>query len=243
MSMNPVSFFSNFNWFAKEIFKVVRSPIEVLGGLLDAARGWKFSRSWRSLLLNLPAAVFVAGVYIFYGFSRFRTADGELQRFLVESEEICSTSTLEKACDQMIEPDFCREIGLAPPEADPKSAIVTTELTQKKVELLCKRILSIEAGNQTAHYRLGLIYFISGNPEAATDEMRLLAEGKNYDFPKANAWLAKSSISSGAYLDEKSLPQWTANIACRSTHDGSSRQGKLRTPLCSPRKLRSSSQN
>jgi len=213
MSLNSVSFFSNFNWFVKEIFKVVRSPIEVLGGLLDAARGWKFSRSWRSLLLNLPAAVFIAGVYIVYGFSRFHTADGEMQRFLVESEKICSTSTLEKACDQLIEPDFCREIGLAPPEADPKSAIVTTELTKKQVELLCKRILSIEADNQTAHYRLGLIYFINGNPQAATDEMRLLAEGKNYDFPKANAWLAKSSISSGAYLDEKLLPQWTANIA------------------------------
>jgi len=213
MRLNSVSFFSNFNWFVKEIFKVVRSPIEVLGGLLDAARGWKFSRSWRSLWLNLPAAVFVAGVYIVYGFSRFHTVDGEMQRFLVESEKICSTSTLEKACDQLIEPDFCREIGLAPPEADPKSAIVTTELTKKQVELLCKRILSIEADNQTAHYRLGLIYFINGNPQAATDEMRLLAEGKNYDFPKANAWLAKSSISSGEYLDEKLLPQWTANIA------------------------------
>lgn len=213
MSLNSVSFFSNFNWFVKEIFKVVHSPIEVLGGLLDAVRGWKFSRSWRSLLLNLPAAVFIAGVYIVYGFSRFHTADGELQRFLVESEKICSTSTLEKACDQLIEPDFCREIGLAPPEADPKSAIVTTELTKKQVELLCKRILSIESDNQTAHYRLGLIYFINGNPQAATDEMRLLAEGKNYDFPKANAWLAKSSISSGAYLDEKLLPQWIANIA------------------------------
>ena len=88
MSLNSVSFFSNFNWFVKEIFKVVRSPIELLGGLLDAARGWKFSRSWRSLLLNLPAAVFVAGVYIVYGFSRFHTADGEMQRFLVESEKI-----------------------------------------------------------------------------------------------------------------------------------------------------------
>ncbi|MCY2980478.1 MAG: hypothetical protein NTU79_17585 [Planctomycetota bacterium] len=213
MSWNSVSFFSNFNWFLKEIFKVVRSPIGVLGGLLDAARGWKFSRSWRSLLLNLPAVVFVAGVYIVYVFSRFHTADGEVQRFLVESEKICSTSTLEKACDQLIEPDFCREIGLAPPEADPKSAIVTTELTKKQVELLCKRILSIEADNQTAHYRLGLIYFINGNPQAATDEMRLLAEGKNYDFPQANAWLAKSSISSGTYLEEKSLPQWTANLA------------------------------
>ncbi len=213
MSWNSVSFFSNVKWFVKETSKVVRSPVEVLGGLLDAARGWKFSRSWRSLLLNLPSAIFVAGVYIVYGFSRFHTVDGEMQRFLVESENICSTSTLEKACDQLIEPDFCREIGLAPAEADPKSAIVITVLTKKQVELLCKRILSIEAGNQTAHYRLGLIYSINGNPQAATDEMRLLAEGKNYDFPKANAWLAKSSISSGAYLDEKSLPQWTANIA------------------------------
>ena len=213
MSLRSVSFFSNFIWFVKEVFKAVRSPIGMLGGLLDAARGWKFSRSWRSLLLNLPAAVFVTGVYIVYGFSRFHTADGEMQRFLVESEKICSTSTLEKACDQLIEPDFCREIGIAPPEADPKSAIVSTELTKKQVELLCKRILSIEADNQTAHYRLGLIYFINGNPQAATDEMRLLAEGKNYDFPQANAWLAKRSISSGAYLDEKSLPQWTANLA------------------------------
>ncbi len=212
MSSNSMPFFSNFIWFVKEIFKVVRNPIGVLGGLLDAVRGWKFSRSWRSLLVNLPSAVFVASVYIVYGFSQFHTADGEVQRYLVESEKVCSTSTLEKACDQLIEPDFCKELGLAPPQADPKSAIVTSELTKKQVELLCKRILSINADNQTAHYRLGLIYFINGNPQAATDEMRLLAEGKKYDFPQANAWLAKSSISSGAYLDEKSLAQLIADL-------------------------------
>ncbi|MEQ1824382.1 MAG: hypothetical protein ABL921_00470 [Pirellula sp.] len=202
MGTEPPTFFSNILWLSKEFFKVFHSPLGVAGGLLDAARGWKFSRSWMSIWLNIPAIALIVAVFGVYIFSQFSRSDGQVQRFLVESESRCATSTLEEACNRIQEPAFVQAYEAESESFDNKKSVAISDLTLKYVELLSKRILAIEHGNQSAKYRLALIHFTTDKRELAESSIDELAEGKQGDFPPANAWVAKR-----LFIESKSNPR------------------------------------
>jgi tetratricopeptide (TPR) repeat protein len=218
-TQNP-TFLSNLAWLGKELLKIFHSPIGVAGGMLDAARGWKFSRSWMSIWLNLPVAFLLAAVYGVFVFSQFSRSDGQVQRFLVESETRCATNTLESACSSMQEPDFSKALGTSAPAPDANSVVVT-DLSKKYVELLSKRILAIEGGNQSARYRLGLINYLGGEKELAEKDLNDLALGKYGLFPPANAWLSKELLPKMNGENANSLlPQLMENLDKASNWKG-----------------------
>ena len=212
MATSQVSFFSNLIWLIKEFFKFFHSPIGVMGGLLDAVRGWKFSRSWLSIWLNLPLAVALASVYVVFGISQYTSKEGQIQRFLAESESRCSTVSLETVCNELRKKDFYKSLEIDTSEADNPSTITISELAKKYAELLSKRIIEIEAGNQSARYRLGMIHFLNGEREAADNEMLKLAEGKYGMCPQANAWIAKKMVSSATMHNENIVNALTPHL-------------------------------
>ena len=190
---HPVNL-DNAKWLGRECFKIFHRPVGVAGGFLDAVRGWKFSRSWLRIWFHLPSFALLIGVYLIFGFSTFSREDVRLHRFSVESQKQCETKTLEAICNQSQEEDFSKAIGIASADMNQFKTPPPSELTKRYVELLSKRILSIEPRDQEAHYRLGLIYSITGQLEAAEAELSDLANGKFEEFPQANAWMAKELL-------------------------------------------------
>ncbi|HUP81990.1 MAG TPA: hypothetical protein VM260_25790, partial [Pirellula sp.] len=92
-------------------------------------------------------------------------------------------------------------------QVESKSNLIT-DLKNRYVELLSKRILSIQPANQTAHYRLGLIYNLTGQSEEAISEMTELVNGKFGECPQANAWMAKELLKqtvAGVQVTSKEL--------------------------------------
>lgn len=186
----------NVQWFFSEIAKIFHSPVGVAGGFLEAIRGWKFSRNWMSVWLNLPAAVLIATVFAIFSFSNFQTEDGQLQQLLVIGEEKCSTSTLEALCDQIDEVEFTKALGESTIVKSKDAPIQLGPLTLKYVELLSKRVLDIEAADFRGLYRLALVHFLTDQKSLAMTEMNKLAAISAGAFPQANAWLARRMVAS-----------------------------------------------
>lgn len=186
----------NVQWFFAEIAKIFHSPVGVAGGVLEAIRGWKFSRNWMSVWLNLPAAVLIATVFSIFSFSNFQTEDGQLQQLLVIGEEKCSTSTLESLCDQIDEDEFTKALGESTIVKVKEAPIQLGPLTLKYVELLSKRVLDIEATDFRGLYRLALVHFLTDQKSLAMTEMNQLATISAGAFPQANAWLARRMVAS-----------------------------------------------
>ena len=186
----------NVQWFFSEIAKIFHSPVGVAGGFLEAIRGWKFSRNWMSVWLNLPAAVLIATVFAIFSFSNFQTEDGQLQQLLVIGEEKCSTSTLEALCDQIDEVEFTKALGESTIVKSKDAPIQLGPLTLKYVELLSKRVLDIEAADFRGLYRLALVHFLTDQKSLAMTEMNELAAISAGAFPQANAWLARRMVAS-----------------------------------------------
>ena len=186
----------NLQWFFGEIAKIFHSPVGVAGGFLEAIRGWKFSRNWMSVWLNLPAAVLIASVFAIFSFSNFQTEDGQLQQLLVIGEEKCSTSTLEALCDQIDEDEFTKALGESTIVKAKEAPIQLGPLTLKYVELLSKRVLDIEAADFRGLYRLALVHFLTDQKSLAMTEMNQLATISAGAFPQANAWLARRMVAS-----------------------------------------------
>ncbi len=184
----------NAKWLGREFLKIFHSPVGVAGGFLDALRGWKFSRSRSRFWFHLPSFALLIGVYVFFGFSTFIRDDVRLHKFSDASQKLCETKTLEAICNQRQEDDFSKVIGIASAEMTKSKTPPTSDLSRRYVELLSKRILGIQSRDQQAHYRLGLIYSITGQLEAAETEFSDLASGKFEEFPKANAWMAKELL-------------------------------------------------
>jgi tetratricopeptide (TPR) repeat protein len=185
----------NVQWFFSEIAKIFHSPVGVAGGFLEAIRGWKFSRNWMSVWLNLPAAVLIATVFAIFSFSNFQTEDGQLQQLLVIGEEKCSTSTLEALCDQIDEVEFTKALGESTIVKAKDAPIQLGPLTLKYVELLSKRVLDIEAADFRGLYRLALVHFLTDQKSLAISEMNQLASISAGAFPQANAWLARRMVA------------------------------------------------
>ena len=186
----------NLQWFFGEIAKIFHSPVGVASGFLEAIRGWKFSRNWMSVWLNLPAAVLIASVFAIFSFSNFQTEDGQLQQLLVIGEEKCSTSTLEALCDQIDEDEFTKALGESTIVKAKEAPIQLGPLTLKYVELLSKRVLDIEAADFRGLYRLALVHFLTDQKSLAMTEMNQLATISAGAFPQANAWLARRMVAS-----------------------------------------------
>lgn len=192
--MNHSVNFENAKWLGREFLKIFHSPVGVAGGFLDALRGWKFSRSWLRFWFHLPSVALLISIYVFFGFSTFSRDDVRLYRFTEESQKQCETKALEAICNQRQEEDFFKVIGIANSELNKSKTPLTSDLTKRYVELLSKRILGIQPRDQEAHYRLALIYSITGQLEAAEAELTDLAKGKFGEFPQANAWMAKELL-------------------------------------------------
>lgn len=210
--MSGSNIFQDTVWMLKEFLKVFYSPISVAGGVIDAIRGWRFSRSWFRVWVNLPSIVLLAAVYLIFGFSFFTREDSQIQLFSVEDEKRCPTQILEAKCNQMQEDDFCKGIGLADAKRHDYKTTPISEPTLRYVELLCKRILSIQPYNPVAHYRLGMVHNVMGQAETAFSEMTDLAKGKYGDYPPANAWLAKELINQRVAGKEVSSKELVSNL-------------------------------
>jgi tetratricopeptide (TPR) repeat protein len=209
--MSISTLFGDARWIVREAFKSFLNPIGVLGGVLDIARGWKFSRNWVAFWINLPAIVLLASVYIIFAFFVFSRRDSQIQRFSVESETRCTTKSLENAYHQSREEEFTKLPGF-PVSTAPKSGFEISDLTRRYVELLGKRIVAIDPTNQLAHYRLGLIYSISGKSDEAMEEMADLAAGKYGESPPANAWMAKERLIAKAKGKEVAIKDLLENL-------------------------------
>ena len=203
-------------WMGKEFLKLFYSPISVAGGIIDAIRGWRFSRSWFRFWVNLPSIVLLATVYMISGFSFFTREDSQIQLFSVEDEKRCPTKILEAMCNQMQEDDFCKGIGLEITKRRDFKTTPISEPTLRYVELLCKRILSIQSHNPVAHYRLGMVYNVMGQGETAFSEMTDLANGKFGEYPPANSWLVKELIKQKVAGKEVATKEVLSNLEIAS---------------------------
>ena len=195
-------------WLGREFLKIFYSPTGVAGGMLDAFRGWKFSRSWVRFWFHLPSLVLLVSVYLTFAFSIFGREDSRIQLFSVESQRRCPTKLIEDICDQMHEEDFATVLGLPDTEKIDYKIVAISDLTKRYVELLSKRILSIQSRNLVAQYRLGMIYNINGKADEGFSKLKELAKGTFGDCPQANAWMVKELLRqkvAGAEISNQEL--------------------------------------
>lgn len=206
MALAESTFWTNFKWILKEILKIFHSPIGVVAGLLDATRGWKCSRAWWTIWLNLPSVGLVLCMFFLYALTQYYQSEGQVQRYLVESESRCSTGTLEEVCRIRREPEFAKafdpEYAIQPTTTN----VEITDLTLRYVDLLSKKAIAIENKNRNARYRMGLAKYLSGNEKEATEIMQELADGKYGLYSQANAWVAQD-LFVGAKNDPALLPK------------------------------------
>jgi len=199
-------------WLGHEFLKFFKSPTGVAGGMLDAFRGWKFSRSWVRFWIHLPSLVLLLAIYLMFAFSFFGREDSRIQLLTVESQKRCPTKLIEDICDQMHEADFAKALAkafaLPASEITDYKIVPVSDLTKRYVELLSKRILSIQPRNLVARYRLGMIYNINGRTEEGMTKLQELASGTFGDCSQANAWMVKELLNqmvSGAQVSNQEL--------------------------------------
>ncbi|MEQ1826361.1 MAG: hypothetical protein ABL921_10450 [Pirellula sp.] len=187
------SWTTDYHWLRRELFLIVFSPIALIGGIIDAVRGWLYSRKWRRLWLSLFSFVLPVMVYIAFGLSFLRRSDQQVPLLAEESQRLCSTAALEDANFRLQEPAFSQLMGS--PQQEPKRSFEPLpDLTRRYVELLSKRILAVQPKNQMAKYRLGLAYAMGGQSQRASNEMKELASGVSGYFPQAVEWRAKDLV-------------------------------------------------
>lgn len=188
---NSVS--ENLKWLFAEFFKVFTSPLTAAGSILDAARGWRYSRRWWQFFISLPAFFILILVYLAFGFSLFERTDTRVQRYGVKSEQVCSTQVLEDAAYNTI--DFLKNSAANTSNATNAAAtIAITELQKRYVKLLNDRILLTQPKDGSAAYRLALLKAITGDKDGALNDMRSLATSDSGPFPAANSWVATELI-------------------------------------------------
>jgi len=210
--MNRTEFTDGALWLGREFLKFFYSPVGVAGGLIDAFRGWKFSRSWVRLWFHLPSLILLIAVYLVLGFSIFGREDSRIQLLSVESEKRCTTKLMEEICDEMSEAEFSKVPGLSNIEIVQYKTVPISDLTKRYAELLSKRILSMQPKNQIAHYRLGMIYSLTERYEEATSEMSALANGVYGECNQANAWMAKDLLKRRAAGTEVSTTELAVQL-------------------------------
>ncbi len=201
------SFRTDYEWLKLEFLGLLFHPIAAIGSVIDAVRGWKYSRNWRSFFRTFPSLLLLSGVYVMLALSLSKRHGGQTQLFIDESLKLCSTQTLEIACQQQQEADFCNAVGAEPQKINDDAVLPFSSSTKRYLELLCKRVLSIEPNNHVAKYRLGMVLSLTDNAERAELEMREITNGKFGDFPQANSWLAKALVIKSSAGKEISMQE------------------------------------
>ena len=201
------SFRTDIDWMLIGLLEMLFHPIGAVGNILDACRGWKWSRSWPGFFLHLPAVILLTAIYVNLGLALFNRKDSQKQLFFDDSLRLCSTKALEIACQQKQEVDFSKAIGAAAIAIEDAVPPIS-DSTMRYIELLSKRFLSIEPNNQMVKYRLGMVLCLSEQNERAEGEMREVSESKLGGLPQATAWLAKEIIirqSAGELISKQEL--------------------------------------
>lgn len=195
----------NLTWFILEIVRILSTPLGALGGMLDAIRGWRYSRNSLCLWLNFPVFLLVLAVYVTLAFSLVERRDAKIQRYAVTSERSLSTRVLEREAFSQF-----RFMATDPEQVkrDSQGGSELTEFNLRYADLLARRIISIEPGNALGHYRLALLKSVTGERQLASESMHALANGKYGLFPQANAWVASEMIDAkerGENIDLQAL--------------------------------------
>jgi tetratricopeptide (TPR) repeat protein len=188
------SLLTDYHWLRREFLFIAFSPIAFIGGAIDAARGWLYSRQWRLIWICLSSIVLPITVFVAFGSSFLGRSDTQVPLLVQESQQLCTTDELEEACFWKQEGLFSQVMGPSASGILESSNKPLSDQTKRYAELLCKRILTLQPKNQLAHYRLGMIYALSDQRDLATLEMKSLAAGTFGEFPQANQWLAKDII-------------------------------------------------
>ena len=199
------SFYSDCKWMKIEFLDLLFNPMRAIGSLIDAVRAWRYSRRWKRFFSHLPAFALLLAVYTSIAFASSKRTESHTQFLSRESERLCATETLEAACKELQESDFCKVIG-ANYVLNAEALTALPDTTKRQVEFQSKRILSAEPKNQIARYRLGMIYALSGKTKEAMNEMDELTGGKSGEFPPADAWLAKALIGLRVDGQDVSIP-------------------------------------
>ena len=210
--MTPTEFVEGAQWLGREFLKIFYTPVGVASGMIDALRGWKFSRSWVRFWFHLPSVVLLITVYSVFGFSMLGRDDSRIQSLSVKSEKNCATKLMEEICAEQSEAEFGKVAGLSNIEVVEYKTVPISDVTKRYVELLSKRILSIQPKDQIAHYRLGLIYSLTEQYEAASSEMQKLADGEYGECVQASAWMAKELLKRGVSGAEVSAAELTSYL-------------------------------
>lgn len=194
--------FENWKWLFLESLKVLTSPLTLAASVLDAARGWRYSRRWLVVFLSFPGFLLLAVVFLAFGFSLFERTDTRVQRYGVKSEKVCSTQFLEDVAyglfgflsegKQSEESDSVSNGNLFLPSVTSQKTL--SDLQIRYIRLLNERILQTQPTDGSARYRLALLKAYLGNRDEALDEMRLLSSDPTKPFPAANAWVATELI-------------------------------------------------
>ena len=196
------SILTDCNWLLIVLREMPRHPLNAVGGVIDAVRGWRISRSWKSILANVPSFVFISVVCISAAVYSTRRNDGQIRFMTNESQNFCPTDLLESVSNQLFESDFQKAISYVG-ESISDSNTTVSEDELREVEFFCKRILSVDPKNQMAKYRLGMVRANQGQTDEAFAEMSQLT-----DMPQAHAWLVKAILStkvSGKEVEMKDL--------------------------------------
>jgi|GEM_PF-904170 len=196
---------TDYDWLKLEFLDLLFKPIAAIGSLIDLVRGWRYSRHWIGFWICTPAVVLLAAIYVAFGFSMSSRNDGALRLYSQESEILCTTELLEENCFQKQEEKFVNAMRNAAVDKSQQKPEPVPSATLRYVELLCKRILSIEPNNSDAKYRLGMIYCLSDQGERASLEMKSVSENRFVEFPKADAWLSKDLVIRLAAGENESL--------------------------------------
>ena len=188
------SFQTDLDWMKREFFGLLFHPIAAIGSTIDWARGWRASRHWLGFFATLPSLILLVAFFSVLGFTLFNRKEGEAKLFIEESLQLCSTRTLEIACERQQEPEFSKAVGAT--ERVETDAILEnlSDDSKRYLELLCLRVLAIEPNNLVAKYRLGLIASLNDRHEQAEREMKEITSKEFGDFPQANAWLSKALV-------------------------------------------------
>jgi tetratricopeptide (TPR) repeat protein len=179
---------SNLKLFLREVIHAASNPMHCLGSLLDALRGWRYSRKRIRIVLGLIPIVFLGIVFSCYGFSLFERVDSRVQRYGHKSEDVLSTSSLEESAYSRFE--FLKQSSVTD---SPKPAEITP-YQMRFVKILNERILLTEPEDNTAKYRLALTHAIGGNEDECSSIMTDIASGENGPYPAAHAWIAARMI-------------------------------------------------
>ena len=207
-SKSGSKFWRDWKWFWGQLLGLLIKPMQTVGYGMDTVRGWRSSRSWKKIIFHTPPFAILVIVYMALAISASNRNDSQPLLLSRESIDVCSTETLESACYELHEQDFALAIGGTTSEFSDKPTVTISESTKRYVELLSKRVLSIEPNNHVARYRLGMILDLNLDIDGAEGQMQAASSSKLSEFPQADSWLAKNEIirkANGNFISEEEL--------------------------------------